>query len=375
PERSSHRHGTARASVPLHGGTGREELVDGAARAVVEHRDLDASRRRRAAYEAEADGDGLGGSVARSTGRVADEEHEYWVGTWLVGPGAGRRVEITIRNYVAAARGDIDAQIELTGSTAAARRPGDVRLVPLDHERHEFPGHQSAGADHPTDHRRNRYTQRGDRGAGRGAECQQHLTRRVGASGGGGETGRGVVVRQLGVISGGDEVRHALTVDLIDRLLDEARLEERLVEVADVVGDDLGAGGCERQDAVGKIRLTLDRGMERESRARRDVVDHLQHRATLVAVGQELGGGKSAVEIHARVTDRRCLVGLGEHVDRGGQIAAGDVLGGIGREAVGGVAAGAGRWYSAAGLGVDRVAVEAVGQHTHRDAPAVEVLP
>ena len=56
------------------------------------------------------------------------------------------------------------------------------------------------------------------------------------------EVRREIVVCELAVVAGGREVRHAAgRRHRVDRLADEALLEEGLTEVADIVGDNPGA--------------------------------------------------------------------------------------------------------------------------------------
>ena len=152
---------------------------------------------------------------------------------------------------------------------------GDVGLVPLQHHRDELSRLQ-----HRDVHR--------ERGLGRrarGVEVQQRLARRAGR--GGREGGRGVVVGIGAAVAGGGEVGHARGLDGVDGLRHEAVLEERLIEVGHVVGDDVGAGAGERLDAAGKVRLAHDRRVEGELRAGGDVVHDLHHGATFVAIGQQ----------------------------------------------------------------------------------------
>ncbi len=50
-----------------------------------------------------------------------------------------------------------------------------------------------------------------------------------------------IVVSQRAVVARGGKIRHALRFHRVDGLRDDAVLKERLVEIAHIVGDDLGA--------------------------------------------------------------------------------------------------------------------------------------
>ena len=105
----------------------------------------------------------------------------------------------------------------------------------------------------------------------------------------------------MAVVAGGAEIGDALGGDGVDRLGDEAVLEERLVEIADVVDDDLGLGRVgQGLDVVGEAELAAVGGGECQAGAGSDVVDVLQHRPAFV------GAARRAVREHV---DRLGLVG------------------------------------------------------------------
>ena len=87
-------------------------------------------------------------------------------------------------------------------------------------------------------------------------------------------------------IAGRRDVGDAFRFHGLNRLRHHAVLEERLVEIADVVDDHLGAGGGERENAVGKVLLAVEGGIEGEAGAGGDVVDDLHHRAALVGAAR-----------------------------------------------------------------------------------------
>ena len=109
-------------------------------------------------------------------------------------------------------------------------------------------------------------------------------------------------VERVALVAGGAEVQRAVGGHGVDRLSDRAVLERALVVVDDVVGDHVAAGvEAQRADVVGELGVAGEGGGEPELRARRHVVDDLEHRRALVAVA----------------------LLAGEHVDVGGQLARG----------------------------------------------------
>ena len=87
-------------------------------------------------------------------------------------------------------------------------------------------------------------------------------------------------------VAGRRNIGDALRFDGLNGLRDHAILEERLIKIADVVDDHLGAGIGKRKDAVGEVLLAIESGVEGEARAGRDVVDDLQHRPAFVGAAR-----------------------------------------------------------------------------------------
>ena len=120
-------------------------------------------------------------------------------------------------------------------------------------------------------------------------------------------------------IAGRGEVRHAFRGDLIDRLRNDAVLEERFGQIDDVVDDHVRlearhgvrrvreAGEC--ANVVCEAEFAAVRRRESEARFRRDVVNDLQHGAAFVGAA-----GKSCEN-----DDR---LGVAERIARTGEIAA-----------------------------------------------------
>ena len=65
------------------------------------------------------------------------------------------------------------------------------------------------------------------------------------------------------------------------RLGNRPVLEERLAEEAEIVDDDVGAGGGQALDRLDEGEVALDAAGEQQLGARRQVVDDLQHRPSL----------------------------------------------------------------------------------------------
>ena len=282
--------------------------------------------------------------------RVGDDQDLVRIDPDGVGTRATDRVVVIVGDDHAVGRA-CDAQVD-----AAARpgtggvRAGHVGLIPLHDDCDEIA-------------RRNRRYGHGQSGRIGGAgdvKIQQKLARVRSAGRLRGEARCGVRVGQGTVVAGGGEIGDSLGLHAIDGLGNYSVLEERLVEINDVVGDHLGTGGRQLADAVGKVSLAVLRGIEGETRARRNVVNDLQHRPPLVAERQ-LG--------------RRTVVEAGrlfEHIDARRQIARLHVRGVVGGESVVRVTLVARDRHAAAGSCVHGIAIEAVGQDADGDAGAVQ---
>ena len=92
----------------------------------------------------------------------------------------------------------------------------------------------------------------------------------------------GVLVRLPRLVARRGEVRHAGRLHVVHGLGDDAVLEHRRGEVADVVHDHLGPLIAQGEDVVRKTRLAAEACGEREARPRGHVVDDLQHRPALI---------------------------------------------------------------------------------------------
>src|ERR1700761_7209739 len=90
----------------------------------------------------------------------------------------------------------------------------------------------------------------------------------------------------MSVVAGGGEVGDALTCDRVDGLGYQAILEERLVRVAHIVVNDLGAGVRERGNTVCEVSFTVDGRVEGQAGTRCDGVNDLQNRPTFIGEGQ-----------------------------------------------------------------------------------------
>ena len=90
-------------------------------------------------------------------------------------------------------------------------------------------------------------------------------------------------VVDLRLIAGRRVVGHAGLDRRPDRLSNHAVLEERLVEQADVIDDHLRAGVAEAGDGVDEGQLVAEPFGEEEGRTGREVVDDLEHGRPLVA--------------------------------------------------------------------------------------------
>ena len=93
-----------------------------------------------------------------------------------------------------------------------------------------------------------------------------------------------MLVEIVGNVARRGEVVDALADHCFDRLLHRAAiLEERFVEIAEVVDDDLTAGIREHLDAGGEIRFAVVAGVEIDLRAGVDLVDEFGHGAAFVS--------------------------------------------------------------------------------------------
>ena len=107
-------------------------------------------------------------------------------------------------------------------------------------------------------------------------------------------------------VPGRGEVRDAGLARRVGRVRDRTVLEERLVEVRDVVDDDVGVvDRTQRGDLVREVEVTVEGGREREMRAGREVVHELRHRAALVGLpaAREVGLHDHGRGTAARVPD------------------------------------------------------------------------
>ncbi len=126
----------------------------------------------------------------------------------------------------------------------------------------------------------------------------------------------GRALREVALVAGRGEVERSRCGHGVDGLRDDAVLEDRLVEVEDVVDDDVAVVRrvAERLDVRREARFADVRRREEELRVGRDVVDDLEHRAALVRpAGEVLHDG------HGREVPER--------IARSGQVAARDVRG------------------------------------------------
>src|SRR5438477_9855470 len=72
------------------------------------------------------------------------------------------------------------------------------------------------------------------------------------------------------VVAGRGDICHALSFNGLNGLCDDAVLEKWLIEIANIIADDLAAGGGERKNAIGEILLALVGGIESHTGARSD---------------------------------------------------------------------------------------------------------
>ena len=132
----------------------------------------------------------------------------------------------------------------------------------------------------------------------------------------------GRLIGVAGIVGGRRNVGDALCLDSLDGLRDDTVLEHRLVEVTHVVADHFAAGGRECENAVGEILLADVGGVERETRARRDLVHDLHHRAALVAAARrevlqnlDVGGGGQRAAGLVRCRAALVVEAVGDHAD------------------------------------------------------------
>lgn len=181
----------------------------------------------------------------------------------------------------------------------------------------------------------------GGEDAGPGVEVHEGAGATGEGGGGGAEWG---LEAGVAIVAGGGQVDAVLLEDdLAGGGLDRSGLVEGFVGVADVVDDDLGAGGGEGADALGEGKLAGDAGVVGEVDAGGEVVDQLHHGAAFVV-------GRRAVE---------------QDVDpaQGGQVAAIDRVGQATLEAVDGGGDDADGDAGASAIGIDRgEGVERAGQ-------------
>ncbi len=263
--------------------------------------------------------------------------------------GAVHWVAVEVRNGIGA-RGAGDAHVDVAGCTAAVGRAGDIGLIPFDHD-----GHVLARNQRGYGHRQ----RRDRRGAGR-IEVQQVLARirSAAAHRRRGELRRDILVGQRAIVARGRKIGHTLSVHGIDGLRHDAVLIEGLIEITHVVGNHPGPGRGQPADAGGEIRLAVLRRIEGQTRARRHIVHHLQHGAALIAEGQLGGVAVVMTAAHARR--------LREHIDRGGQIAAGHIRGRRREKTVRGIARVARGRHAV--RRENRIAIVTVGDHADRDS-------
>ncbi len=128
------------------------------------------------------------------------------------------------------------------------------------------------------------------------------------------------MITVVGVVAGGGKEDDSFRLHGLDRLRHDAVLEERLVEIGDVVADHFAARIRERDDAVGEVLLAVEGGVEGQARAGRDIVDHLQHRPAFVgaAGGEVLKHLNGRWQASARLVRGRAaeiVEAVGEHAD------------------------------------------------------------
>ena len=157
-----------------------------------------------------------------------------------------------------------------------------------------------------------------------------------------------VVCLRCRTVTGRGEVRHAFCDDLIDCLRNDTVLEERFIEIDDVVDDHVGLEAravvrCRRitrecANVVCEAQFPGVRRREAEFRLRREVVHDLQHRSAFVSPRRE-------------VLENDHRLGVTRRIARTREIAARDVECRAVRRDVG---------------------VIAVGHHAHRDPRAID---
>ena len=180
--------------------------------------------------------------VAARVGRVGDDHDLIGIGADRIGSGAGEpALPIVIGDLIGAGRAG-DAHIDVAGGAAAIGRAGDIGLIPLDHD----------GDEVARDQRGDRHRQaRSPWWSPRGIEVQQILAAVRSRGRNRGERRRGIFVGQRAIVARQRKnTRRPAPDHGVDGLRHDAVLEERLIEVAHVVGDDLGAGAAWRDGAA-----------------------------------------------------------------------------------------------------------------------------
>src|SRR5271154_7592518 len=90
----------------------------------------------------------------------------------------------------------------------------------------------------------------------------------------------------MALIAGRREIGNALRGDLINRLRDHAILKKWLIRVTDVIVNDFGAGRCQADYSVRKIRLAVHSRIKGQGRVGRHHVNDLQDRTSFVSEWQ-----------------------------------------------------------------------------------------
>ena len=118
-------------------------------------------------------------------------------------------------------------------------------------------------------------------------------------------------------VAGGTEMEAAVRDRVVDRPGRRVVLERAFGEVEDVVHDDVRPRLAERFDVRREPLLAAERGGEVEMRARRQIVDDLQHRRPLVPVVARLAGQHRHVgrQVARRLPVRQRLDAVRQHAD------------------------------------------------------------
>ena len=175
------------------------------------------------------------------------------------------------------------------------------------------------------------------------------------------EARRGVLVGEVAVVAGRREIGDAPRLHRIDRLRDDTVLEIGLIEVADVVRNDLRAGGRER-------RMPLAKSASLMSAVRKPRFAPGATACTICSIARPSSLNGSCSGAPYSVQAGRLL----EHVDTGRQRTGGYVGRIVSCEAVVGIALGCPRPARRCRSPHTRIAIEAVGEHADGHACAGE---